>query len=234
MQQDDLQCRRHHAQRAHQLQDAGVEAAFLGGGVFGEVDRRAADFATDRQALQHAQEEQQRRRQQADLFVGGQQADQYGRGAHQHDGGEKDGTPAVAVAERAEDRGAERADDHADAEGAEAGEQRRDRVVGREEQHAEIGGQRREGQEVVPLEKGAETGGDDDFLLNGFLVFWAVHGRSVRTKGRIIAASPDAVEVACRLAAMRLADGLLRSTRKTAKNRESLSARAVGRIRRAA
>ena len=140
----------------------------------------------------------------------------------------------MAVAERAEDRGAERADDHADAEGAEAGEQRRNRVVGREEQHAEIGGQRGEGQEVVPLEKGAETGGNDDFLLDGFLVFWAVHGRSVRTKGRIIAASPDTVEVACRLAAMRRADGLLRSTRKTAQNREGFSARGAGQFRTAA
>ena len=135
--------------------------------MFGEVNRRAADLAADRQALHHAQHQQQCRGEQADLLVGRQQADQHRRHAHQHDGDEKDGAPAVAVAERAEQRGAERADDHADTEGAEAGEQGGNRIVGGKKKGAEIDRQRSEGQEVVPLQKGAETGGDDDFSLDG-------------------------------------------------------------------
>ncbi len=169
------------------MQDAGVQAAPAGRRVFGEIDRGAADLAADRQPLQHAQHQQQRRGEQADLLVGRQQTDQHRRHAHQDDGDEEDGAPSVAVAERAEEGGAERADDHADAEGAEAGEQRGDRVVGGEEEDAEIDRQRGEGQEVVPLEKGAETGGDHDLLLDCLLAGGLAHGGGGGRKAAIIA-----------------------------------------------
>jgi len=187
LQDDDLQRRGHHAERPHQLQHAGIEAAPAFRRVFGEVHRGAADLAADRQPLQHAQHQQQGGGEQADLLVSRQQADEHGRDAHQDDGDEEDGAPSVAVAERAEQRGAERADDHADAEGAEAGEQGGDRVVGGEEEDAEIDRQRSEGQEVVPFQKGAETGGDHDLLLDFLRTFWRSHGGGGGRKTAIIA-----------------------------------------------
>ena len=61
--QDDDQ-RQEQAQRRRGLDPAGEEAALVLRRVLGDIDRRAAVFAAERQALQHAQRDQRDGRQQ--------------------------------------------------------------------------------------------------------------------------------------------------------------------------
>ena len=92
-----MQCRGENAQRAHQLQYAGVKTAPVERGMFGEIDRRAANFAAYGKPLQQAQQQQQDGRQHAGLRIGWQQSYCKCRAAHQHDGCDEDWTPSVLV-----------------------------------------------------------------------------------------------------------------------------------------
>ena len=80
---------------------------------------RAAPFAADADALEHAQHGQDDRAPDADRCVGRHEGDQEGGDAHQHQRGDQRRLAADAVAVVAEDRGADRPADEADEVGAE-------------------------------------------------------------------------------------------------------------------
>ena len=85
--------------------------------MFGDVGRRTAVFAAEREALQQAQCDQDDRRRDADGCRVGQQADDEGRQAHDQDGDEEGVFAADDVADATEHDGAERTNDEARGEG---------------------------------------------------------------------------------------------------------------------
>ena len=139
-----------------------VVAALVRRSVLGDVDRRAAIFAAERQALHQAQGDQNDGRGDAPARVAGYDADEEGAETHQGHRDEERVFAADQVAEVAEDQRAERA--HGEARGER--EQREDeadirRHVGEEifcQEHAE----RSVDVEVVPLEDGAERRSEND------------------------------------------------------------------------
>ena len=90
---------------------------------------RAAPFAADADALQHAQHGQDDRAPDADGGIAGHEGDQEGGDAHQQQGGDQRRLAADAVAVVAEDRGADRAADEADEVGAERRQRAGQRIL---------------------------------------------------------------------------------------------------------
>ena len=88
-------------------------------GMLGDIGRRPAVFAAERQTLEHAQAHQNDGREHADAVVARQNADEKGRQAHDHDGDQEGVFAPHEIAERTEDEGAERADEEAGREGEE-------------------------------------------------------------------------------------------------------------------
>src|SRR5215216_6657135 len=101
--------------------------------MLGDVDRRAAILAAERDALEDAQQDQQDRRENAGGGVCRKNADQEGRSAHQADGGEERALAPEAVADDAEDQRPERPEGEAGGEQAERGERAGGRVEPGEE-----------------------------------------------------------------------------------------------------
>ena len=136
-------------------------AALVVGAVLGDVDRRAAVLAAEREALREPQRDEQDRREDSDLLVRRQQADEGGRKAHHGDRHEERELAADDVADPAEDGGAERPHREPGAERGERRQQRRRVVALREE----LGGEERHEDavevEVVPLDHGADRRGSD-------------------------------------------------------------------------
>ena len=149
--------------RQPDLREAGIQPAFVLGGVFVGHRHRPAPLAAEPDALQHAQQQQQDRRGDADLLIGRQQTDQHRGDAHDHQRHHQHVLAADAVAEMAEDHAAERTGEKADREGG-VGEQDRDqRILGREIQLVEDdAGDGAIKEEVVPLDGGADQAGGDD------------------------------------------------------------------------
>ncbi len=159
--QDDDQ-RQEQAERRGRLDPGGVVAAAVVGRMLRHIGRRAAIFAAQRQALQHAQRDQDHRRGDAPARRPRQQADQEGRQAHDHDGDEEGVFASDEVADPPEHQRAERPHQEAGRK-----RQQREDVAGGfrilcEERRADERGQRAVKIEVVPLEDGAERGGEDD------------------------------------------------------------------------
>ena len=142
--------------RRRGLDPRGVEAALVLRRVLGDVDRRAAVFTTEREALRQTQTDQDDRRDDAGRGIGRQQADEEGADAHQRHGDEEGVFAADDVAEPTEKQRAERA--HRETGGE--GEQREDegcrRIDAGEELRRQNGRQRAVDIKVVPLEYGAE------------------------------------------------------------------------------
>ena len=86
------------------------------GGVFQRQRAGAGLLTRGREALQEPTEDQKARREPADGGVGGQAADREGRHTHQHEREHQHVAPADAVAEVAEDEGADRTCDVRDTE----------------------------------------------------------------------------------------------------------------------
>ena len=101
---DDHQQRGKQAERSGRLDPAGRGAAPVVGRMLGDVDRGAAIFAAQRNALEDAQDDQQDRPERARLRIGRKEADQEGRRAHQADGDEERALAAEPVADHAEDQ----------------------------------------------------------------------------------------------------------------------------------
>ena len=157
------------AQGGGGLDEAGVVAALAVGGVLGDVGGGAAVLAAEGQALQQTQADEQDRREPTDALVGRQKADGGGGEAHDQDGDQEGVLAADHVAEAAEDQRAERPHQEAGGVGGEGGQQGGGVVALGKEQRGE---ERRQGGvqiKVVPLEHGAQRGGEDDsFLLLDF------------------------------------------------------------------
>ncbi len=133
--------------------------------MLGDVGRRTAILTAEREALQQAQRDQDDRGRDADGRRVGQQADDESRQAHDEDGDEEGVFAADDVADAAEHEGAERADQEAGGEGQQREDIARGRRVGREELRADDAGERPVEVEVIPLENGAERGGQNDEAL---------------------------------------------------------------------
>ena len=141
---------------------AAPEAAMLWWRVLDQEDHRAAIFGAGSQSLHDAHRDQQRRRPVADLRIGRQQADQRGADADHQQRRHQNGFTPEAVAHDAEQDAAERPHHEADAEGQER-QQRADHGIafGKEQlaEHQCGGGAVQE--EVVPFERGPDTGRQD-------------------------------------------------------------------------
>ncbi len=157
----DHQQRQEQAAGGGDLDEAGVEAAVFVGRVLGHISRRAAVFAAQGQPLQHAQGDQDDRRRHADAGVAGQHTDQEGRQAHDDDGDEEGVFAAHQVAEAAEHQGAEGAYREARGEGQQGGDVGAGFVEAGEELLGDDRRQRAVEVEVVPLEHGAQRGGEN-------------------------------------------------------------------------
>ena len=96
------------AQRRCDLNEAGVEAALRIRHVFGNVNRRAAIFATERQSLQDANHQQNYRRGDSDRRVGRQETNQRSRAAHDQQRYEKRVLASDQIADASEEQRAER------------------------------------------------------------------------------------------------------------------------------
>ena len=126
----------------------------------GEQRRAARLFRAGAEALEEAAQHEQRRREQADLVVGGQQADGERRPAHEEERGHEHPLAAEPVAVAREEQAAERPRGESHGVGAEARHDAGRRRDVREEQRAEDeGGRRAVDHEVVPLEHGADEAG---------------------------------------------------------------------------
>ncbi|EEF93800.1 hypothetical protein CATMIT_01563, partial [Catenibacterium mitsuokai DSM 15897] len=147
------------------MDEAGVQAALAVGRVLGHVGRRAAVLAAQRQALQQAQHDQDDRREDAQGRVAGQDADQERRQAHQHDGDQEGVLAPDHVAEPAEHQRAERPHREAGGEGEQGEDELAGLVEAAEELLADDDGERAVQIEVVPLEDGAEAGGEDHLAV---------------------------------------------------------------------
>ena len=147
------------------LNPRGVEAAPALRRMLGDVSRRAAIFPAQRQSLHQAQPDQDDRRGHADARIGRQHADQEGAEAHQRHGDEEGVFAADDVADPAEHQRAERAHRKAGGEGEQGEDEARGRVDAGEELLGQDDPERAVDVEVVPLEHGAERGGEDDEAL---------------------------------------------------------------------
>ena len=111
--------------------EAREEAAPAVRGVLHDHGAGAAELAGHGEALDHAEDDQQDRREDADLGVGGQQADQEGREAHQEHREDQDVLAAVPVTPGAQNDGADGSGEVADRVGCQRGDQRDGRVLRR-------------------------------------------------------------------------------------------------------
>ncbi len=145
--------------RRADLGGGGPEAAGLRLAELRGQQHRTAPLAADADALGEAQHDQQDRREDADLAVGGQDADQEGGHTDQHQGPDQHLLAADQVAEAAEDDAAERPGDVADGVGGERQQGAGERVVAREEEVTEDqGGGGAVDREVVPLQRCCRSG----------------------------------------------------------------------------
>jgi hypothetical protein len=122
-------------------------------------------FAAEPNALKQAQQNEQNRRCDADLAVGGEDADEEGAESHDDDRHCEHGLTAKGIAEMPENRGAQGSCEIADAERAEGCNGAQGRVGRRKEQLGEDQSARRAiDQKIVPLHRGADDARNDDFL----------------------------------------------------------------------
>ena len=102
--------------------------------ILGRQQDRPAPLAAQAQPLSEPAKRQQQGRQQADLLMRRQQADGHGRQPHGHQGRHQRRLAPHPVAEMAERQGADGPCEEGDGEGGERRQQRRARIVAREEQ----------------------------------------------------------------------------------------------------
>ena len=157
--------RQQQTERGGRLNEARVVAASVLRSVLGDVDRRAAVLAAERQALGHAQCDERHRRRSADRLVAGQAADEERRQAHDQDGDEEGVLAADEVAETTEEQRAERAHQEAGGEGEQREHVARRFRVGREELLADDRRKRAIKIEIIPFEDGTGGRGHDDLPL---------------------------------------------------------------------
>ena len=145
--------------------EAGEEAAAAERRVLEDHRTRAGDLAGDGEALNEPQDDEKHRRQQADLLVGRQQPDRHGGKTHREHAEDQHVLAPVGVAVMAEDEGADRPRDVADAVGRQGRDDRRGRVaLGEEDLREHQSRRRRVDEEVVVLQRRADPAAGGRFL----------------------------------------------------------------------
>ena len=181
---DDAAHDQHHDQGAAQAEGGraaqpGAEVAALARrGVLGDVDRRPAPLAPQRQPLGEAQAQENDRSDDPHLGVGRHQADGEGRHPHQAHGDQEGALAAQTVTDAAEDQRAEGPEGEAGGEGAEGEDVARRLVQTGEEGLGDDPGQGHEQEEVVPLERRARGRGRHHKAHIGRFALGAVRRRS--------------------------------------------------------
>ena len=149
--QNDEQ-RHEQAERGRRLNERGVVAALVVRRMLGDVDRGAAVFAAEREALRHAQRDEQNRREHAERRVAGKQADRRRRSAHDQQREHEGVLASDEIADAAEHQRAERSHGEADGERRQPFQQR-DGLVRLGVEHArDHRGETAKDVEVVPLD----------------------------------------------------------------------------------
>ena len=172
--------REDHADGHADLRERAEEAAARGGRVLDGHQRRAAPFATGREALQDAEQDQQDRSGDADRGVGRQEADECGGQAHQDEREHQHLLAAEPVAEIAGDDRAERTEQERDADRREREHLGEPGVRlghgGEEERREHQAGCLGVDEEVVPLDGGTDERAGEDlaFLTGHALGAWCV------------------------------------------------------------
>jgi hypothetical protein len=133
--------------------------------MFGHVGRRTTVLTPERQTLQHAQRNQDHRGRNADAGIVRQDTHDERGQAHDQDGHQEGVLAADHVAQAAEHQCAEWAHDEAGREREQGEDEGRASIKSAEELLGNDGGERAVKVKVVPLEHGAERGGEDDLLL---------------------------------------------------------------------
>ena len=135
--------------------------------MLGHIGRRAAVLAAQRQALQDAQDDQDDGSGNADRVVVGQETDDEGGRAHDHDGDQEGVLAADHIAQTAEDQRAEWPHDEAGRKGEQGEDEGGIGIGAGKELLGDDGGERAVKVEVVPLEYCSQRGRKDDlaFLL---------------------------------------------------------------------
>ncbi|MNY09073.1 hypothetical protein D3C86_1419650 [compost metagenome] len=153
LRQHEYPGRQHEAARHAQLAERREVAAPLAVDRLADQQHAAAPFTARRRALQDAQHHHRHRRPEADLLVGGKQADQEGGRAHQAQRPLQRQLAAVAVADVAEDHAAQRPCQKAHREPREGahGAQQRVRALGKKQLAKHQRGRRAIDEKVVPL-----------------------------------------------------------------------------------
>jgi hypothetical protein len=150
--------------------EAGEEAAPAERRALEDHGAGPGDLAGDREALDEAQDDEEHGGKNADVLVGGQEADGHGREAHQEQAREQHRLAAVGVAVVAEDEGPDRPGDVAHA----IGRQRRHDgecgvALGEEELREDQRGRGRVDEEIVELKRRADpAAGGRSFRLFGW------------------------------------------------------------------
>ncbi|MNR01100.1 hypothetical protein D3C85_1168950 [compost metagenome] len=147
------------AGRGTRRNDAGVQTALALGGVLGEKGRRPGVLAGSGKSLEQADQQQQGGRPQADMVVGGQNADAEGRHRHDQNRPGQRTAPPIFVTEVTPDQPAQRTHDKRQCEHREGRQQRR-RLVGlREKRQGDDRCQITVGRIVEPLDEVAHEAG---------------------------------------------------------------------------
>ena len=159
---EDHEVRQEQAARHAELRPGGDQAAAaMGARPLHRDQHRAAPFAADADALEHAQDGQDDGAPDADGVVARHQGDQERRDAHQQKRRDQRRLAADAVAVMAEDCRADRAADKADEVGAECRERPGQRVgVGKKELWKHQSGGGAVDEEVIPLDGRADRRGN--------------------------------------------------------------------------
>ncbi len=144
------------------------------GHVLDQECGRGAELASRGKALHQPRQHHRDRRQDADRLEGRHQRQHQRAERHQHDRQHQRGLAAVAVSIGAEHDAADRADQERQAEAAEGQKQRGGRIIGWEERLGEVDREIGIDRDVVPFERVADRGCDDqagDVLFGGSVGF---------------------------------------------------------------
>ena len=146
-----------HARCGTDIRDATGEASPSGRRGLDQIGDRAGVFAANREALEQSHQEQQHRRADAGRFIGRQQRDRGRADAHQRHRQQQHEAPSDAVADGSKNRSTNRPHREADREAAVGADQRRERIVGREEQPRQHRREIAVETEIVPFEQIADA-----------------------------------------------------------------------------
>ncbi len=159
-------CRQHRQADRHELRRGG-EGAIAAIGVLVEEGDGDLEFTARREALEETGRDDDDGGGNADLRIGGTDADDEAAEADHEDGDGERQAAAEFVGERREHEGADRAADEADGEGREAGDERGGRIAGGKHLAGEDSGEKAVDRPVVPFDEMADGAAADRLQAAG-------------------------------------------------------------------